>query len=629
MRVGFCMTGDHANAQLRLRGRRALGGLLSVEQGGDGAAVLIGRLHYREDLLRALAGDGTAPATAGDAALVLSAYRRWGWPGLCRLEGCFALAVLDTKRWRLYARRDLLGGFPLYWGQYGRRIAVGTSLRDVCDWTGATALDPEYEAEYLMLPCCGEHEPADERTPYRGVQRLLPQAILDADLSAGRVRVVKHWDWLDHLEEPAAKDLPAIAARYRELLGAAVRQRLVGPTAAHLSGGLDSTSVALLAAAEIERGAAAGPLHTISLVYDAMTVLSRERELIEGAVRGNPCVIPHLIPADGLLDFAPYAAPPHHEEPWPWLGAAGTEMARVAEARKAGVSTVLTGQGADELLDLGPYHLTDLLRRGRLLRAWREACRAAHGENCGVWPILFPFGIQNGVPLWLRDGLRPLLRQGRSDWLHMGQFTIPPWIRPGYAKRYALRERAWARARRHQPAGCPSLLSVALSKIAGRTGDLGRWYLSAPQGILVEHPFLDPRLICFLLGVHARVPPPPRGVAKPVLVEAMKGVLPDSIRLRSKAGFFNEPYFRGLARHAAELEAVVRSAGSAAPDWLDAETLVHCVRQSALGIGNDRIQMDRLNVTLSWLKWLALRREATAAGPRAVDRPLGRPLPVG
>ena len=472
-------------------------------------------------------------------------------------------------------------------------------------WVRAAELDREYEAEYLMLPTCGTHELPGERTPYRGVQQLRPQTLLSVKLPAGKAQVHEYWNWLDRLEEPKSSDLSALGARYLELIRAAVRDRMVGRTAAHVSGGLDSTSVALLALAEIERGEAEGPLHTISLVYDSMAVLARERSVIEEAVAGRVHAVPHLIAGDGLLDFAPYAAPVIHEEPWPWLSMAGTETARTAAAQSAGVQTVLTGQGADELLDMGPYHLTDLLRKGRWVRAWREACAAARAENCGVWPILYPFGLRNLLPAWAQDGSGPILGGGYTDWLHMGDGSIPPWVRREYAKRHHLRDRGVAHARRHYEPGRPTLLSIALGKIENRIGDIGRWYLSAPRGILVEHPFLDPRLICFLLGVHARVAPQPRTVPKPVLVEAVKGVVPDSIRLRNKAGFFNEPYFRGIARHARELERLIFAAHPAALEWLDPGALVHCLRQSALGIGNDRIQMDRMNVALSWLRWQA------------------------
>jgi asparagine synthase (glutamine-hydrolysing) len=620
MRFGFCFASDADGARFYLSGPPALGRFLSSARVESTTAVILGRLHYRGDLISRLMDRQRPADNASDASYVLAAYHQWGRDGLNRLEGCFALAVWDGAKRHVYARRDLLGGFPLYWAVQGRRAAVGTSLDQVRDWTGSGEMDPDYEAEYLMLRSCGENEVASERTPYRGVQRLLPQTILDADLEAGRASVLRHWDWLDEMEDPGSTELPAVAARYGELLRDAVRERMSGLTAAHVSGGLDSTSVALLAAEEIRKGDAVGPLHTISLVYDSMSVLSREREVINSAVKDNPLLVPHFIAGDALLDFEPYFTPPDHEEPWPWLGAAGTERARTDAAIKAGVRTVLTGQGADEFLDLGPYHITDLLRRGRFFRAWRAASAAAHGENCGIWPILYPFGVRNLLPTSLRDGFSPLLTGGQTGWLRMGEFTLPPWIRADYAKRHSLRDRLRAQARRFLARGTPHLLSVALEKIASRAGDLGRWYLSAPQGVLVEHPFLDPRLICFLLGVHARMAPQPRAISKPILVEAMKGILPDPIRLRSKAGFFNEPYFRGIACYANELERELCTDRQVIPDWLDAGALAHCLRQSALGIGTDRVQMDRLNVTLSWLKWLSLRRRTRAIGD---DTPAG------
>ena len=619
MRGGFCVTSDGPVVRFHLLGGPPMRRLLAFHQAPDGAALLVGRLHYREDLSRALGVTAAPRATANDGGLVLAAYRRWGRQGLERLEGCFAAVVWDANERRLYARRDLLGGFPLFWAQRGHRFAAGTHLPSVCSWVGATRMDPEYQADYLMLPTCGVHEPASERTPYEGVQRLGPRAVLDAELAAGRVRVAEHWDWLDRIEEPTSSAPGAIAERFLELLRGAVRQRMVGRTAAHVSGGMDSTAVALLALEETQRGAAAGPLHTISLVYDAMTVLAREREIIESVVCERPGVVAHLIAGDRLFDFAPYAAPPEHDEPWPWLGMAETELARADEAERAGVDTVLTGQGADDLLDLGPHHLADLLRRGRLLLAWREACASAHAENCGVWPILYPFGIRTLLPAWARDGLGPHLRGGRADWRNLGDYTLPPWIRPAYARRFRLWERAAACDALARRPRLPAPVTTVLERVARRTGDLGRWYITAPRGVLVEHPFLDPRLVRFLIGVHATTPPRPRTRPKPILVDATAGILPDSIRLRNKAGFFNEPYFRGIAAHAAALERLVSASAPAADAWLDPDALILCLRQSALGIGTDRCQMDRLNVTLSWLRWRSL---AQGGASSADDLPI-------
>ena len=54
---------------------------------------------------------------------------------------------------------------------------------------------------------------------------------------------------------------------YLERLSGAVRERLRGQVAAHLSGGMDSTGVSLIARNCLAQGAGRGPLHTLSLVY--------------------------------------------------------------------------------------------------------------------------------------------------------------------------------------------------------------------------------------------------------------------------------------------------------------------------------------------------------------------------
>ena len=143
MQVGFCVQGSNEDLRFGLLGQSALGRLLSFKQAEFACTVLLGRLHYRSELLHALADQQIPLNMANDADLVLSAYRCWGPDALNRLEGCFALALWDAEKRRLYARRDLLGGFPLYWGHRGRRVAVGTNLQEVCEWISATVLDQE------------------------------------------------------------------------------------------------------------------------------------------------------------------------------------------------------------------------------------------------------------------------------------------------------------------------------------------------------------------------------------------------------------------------------------------------------------------------------------------------------
>jgi asparagine synthase (glutamine-hydrolysing) len=330
--------------------------------------------------------------------------------------------------------------------------------------------------------------------------------------------------------------------------------------------------------------------------------------VISELTRGRANLSPQELVSDERLDFSCYAEPPPHDEPWPWLSAAQTELDLADAAARVGARTLLTGQGSDELNDTGPYHITDLIRRGRIRAAYREVAQSAAAENAGFWTIAVPFGLVPLLPAWLHQGWPRSPRDMRG----MSRTSVAPWIAADFAHRFGVREILMNRARELYSACRPTVLSVALSSIRNRAGDLGRWYLGLPRGILTTHPFLDPRLISFSLGIHSRFSPPPRGSPKPLLAAAMRGVLPDEIRLRHKAGYFNEPVYRGLARHLPELKRLVCDSPLDELSFIDREKLTECLEQAALGIGATRAGLDRLNITLAILRWLSLRAERPA-----------------
>src|SRR5262249_38046191 len=116
MQVGFTVLCREGLAECRVHGGPAASPLLPCHHSGEQAAVLFGRLYHRHDLLGRLTGlpEGLTEAARGsDAALALAAYLDGGVAGLGRLEGDFALAILDHGHGRLIGLRDPLGGYPL------------------------------------------------------------------------------------------------------------------------------------------------------------------------------------------------------------------------------------------------------------------------------------------------------------------------------------------------------------------------------------------------------------------------------------------------------------------------------------------------------------------------------------
>ena len=489
MAPAFQISAGPAGWKCHIFDSRQANGLLAWAQVDDLFVALLGRLYYKNDLNAVPNIAGQPPAS--DAELVARLYQTAGEAALTKLEGDFSLAVIDLARDRLLALRDPFGGYPIYWIERGDELHLGNSLSRLAALQASREISGDYVAEFLAMQSYGEQEPVCEETIYRGVRRLLPGVLLTHRRGELQPRRVACWNWLDRRVDPGTDALPRIAEVYRDTLRSAVRHRMEGRLAAQLSGGMDSTSVTMLALGCLAETSHCDSIAALSLVYREMRMLAPERSVIENLAASDERLRPMPICGDELSDFQLFAAAPPHDEPWPWLSAAHLESAMMDAAAQFGAATILTGQGADELLDTGPFQVADLLRRGRLLRAIGEARQSARAENVGLWSILLPFGVVPLLPAAWRDGLRPLAPR-RATFRQLRRNDVPPWILPEFACRFHLRDRLLARSRAMFSACRPVALSVALNSLRGRHGDLGRWYLGLPRGIHLARPFLDP-----------------------------------------------------------------------------------------------------------------------------------------
>ncbi len=585
----------------------------------DCQAVLMGRLYYRSELKARLPDAGDDRSPVGDADLALAAYRHRGLAGVEQLEGDFALVIWDRKQRHLLASREAMGGYPIYWLHQGETVAFATGLRPLVDRLPRRALNVEFLGEMLMLP--NFEIDYFEGTVFEGVRRLVPGWSITADLPRGTVGQHEFWKWPERAVDPGTACTTELADQYGQLLRQAVRERLKGCMAAHFSGGMDSTSVALLAREELVREGR--PLHTLSLTYQGLANLHNETPFLEEALN-RPGLVAHRIPADNILDFDVFHDMPLHDEPIPGLQRVGVERALLRAAAAVGADTVLTGTGADEMLAQRPFRIADLLRRGRLGAAWSESCRWARARNSSIWSVLRPCGLTPLMPAWAQVGLRALFHQGYADWKHQNFWTIAPWVLPDFARRGQLRDRALNNVRRHFHAAGTVVQSEALERARSAVGDWGRYTLAAPLGIVAAHPFRDLRVFRYALGIRVHVRPEP-GAQKPILAEAMRDVLPANIRQRRGKTHYNSVYYTGLSRNQAYLEQLIRASPSEELGLFDKASLLSCLHQAALGISSPHGAIS-LDNTLSIVKWLDLlpRWLEQRPVPSRVIRPDGR-----
>ncbi len=604
MEFGFTVLNRPSGVEVEVAGRGPNPHpLVSLSRQEEDFAVLAGRLRYREALRDRLVA--SERPGENDAALALGAYHALGLEGLEAIEGDFALAIWDSKDRRLIGCRDPLGGYPLFWTETSSISAFSTSLERLLPYQPRRALNLEYCAEFLMMPAQW-NEGGSEVCAYEGIRRVLPGTLVSLAPSCEAPRRRKYWIWHERIEDPGTGDIPEIAERYAVLLRTAVREHIQGTALVHFSGGMDSTSIALMAGILAQEGQVSHPVHTVSLEYDRIPDLKRESPYIDAALEVAEGIVPHRVAADGILDYDSFPEPPDLEEPYAGLWRLSMDRVSIELAARIGASTVLSGIGADEIHHLLPYHLADSLRQGKLRETWSEATRWARKYNCSPWTVLQEYAALPGTALWrMRRSICSLLRRSAGPLSAQDDWTVPPWIEPRFARNYHLAERAMAHARRREDgAAHNTVLSQALRTLSNRPGDVVRWSVAAPLGIAYAHPFFDTRILAFGLGILTRIKPEP-GLMKPVLAEAMRDVLPASIRdRRSKVGF-NAIYFKGIGRNLPYLESMIESAPEAAWRLFDRKILLENLQEASLA-GTGVRKLQRLNYTLGLIRWLCM-----------------------
>jgi asparagine synthase (glutamine-hydrolysing) len=323
------------------------------------------------------------------------------------------------------------------------------------------------------------------------------------------VRLRRYWT-LPVEEEIRYRQEGDYVERFRELLGLAVHDRLRAPRAAlMMSGGLDSSSVAATA-----RGAAPssqGNLKAVTLVYERL-IPDDERQY-SGLVAQALNLPIQYVAVDGYNLFDGWEdAQARPSEPFSeWLLAIQDDALRLASAFSR---TVLTGQGGDPALSTSiTHHARSLLKGLQLARLLRDFGRFALAE--GRFSRLY-FDTR-----WRVFRTRRARPGGR-----------PAWLAPEFSARFPYEERL------------SQISEVASSKHPLRphayqvlTSPLWPYqfalYDPGTTRVPVEcrHPYFDLRLVRFLL----RVPPVPWCTDKEIVRRALRGILPDSVRLRRKS----------------------------------------------------------------------------------------------
>ncbi len=236
--------------------------------------VFNGEIYNYRELREELRGLGHQFRSQADSEVILHAYEAFGDRCVERFNGMFAIAIWDRARRRLWLARDRLGVKPLYYVFDGQTFAFASEIKALREGEGVgRKANPRAIAQYLHFSYS-----LDEETWFEGVRKLMPGWTASLSVASG-LSLRKYWDPIDRYRTPDAT--PGYADRIRELLHDSIRLRLRSdvPLGAHLSGGLDSSSVVALMSQQLEV-----PVHTFSGAFREGGEYD-EREFIHQVVR--------------------------------------------------------------------------------------------------------------------------------------------------------------------------------------------------------------------------------------------------------------------------------------------------------------------------------------------------------
>ena len=455
----------------------------------------------------------------GDTEVLLKAWARWGIAALDRLEGMFALAILDTEQRTLTLARDPYGIKPLFYTHDRDRLAFCSELKGLlAAGMQHPRLDWQAAIDYLQW----SNYDQSERTFIEGVSQLSPghYAVLDID-SGALGEPVRYWS--PSVQQSFRGSYSEATDTVRSLFIDSVHRNLRSdvPLGIALSGGIDSSAI-VGAVRHLEPDL---PINTFSYIAPGFAQSEHEWIATVAAALGATSHTVETYAGDLERDLDDLIL--SQGEPFGSTSIyAQYQVFRLA--REQGVIVTLDGQGGDE--QFAGYSGYPAPRMRSLIETGHLAGAASFARSWGTWPGRDSRGMLveaagQFAPASVRGRI---LRQPASPLLDLGALADR-----GVDTRFPLSQDEPVRGRRVASTLRTALTRVGLPALL-RHGDRNSMRFSIESRV----PFLDRTLSEFTLGLPEEWLVGPDGTSKRILRDAVRGLIPDEIvDRRDKVGF--------------------------------------------------------------------------------------------
>jgi asparagine synthase (glutamine-hydrolysing) len=554
-----------------------------------------GRLDNRETI--AECAGLTATVNTPDPLIITNAFSKCGERIFAQLIGEFALTLWRTDTRELMFVRSSDGTRPIYYVLDHDRLLWASDFAHLVRVSQIDLIiNEEYLLEYLVS------QPSPQHTPLSNVH-VVPSNSLVRFVNDDFRPPCQLWNPNNIQEHPCASDKEYEEACREKLIDAVrVRLRAKPPIFAELSGGLDSSSIVLLADQLVhhEKHNPSARLTTLSCIYEESQT-SDEQYFIRSVEDQRGLQGFHLSEKEqsitlGLKNITFTGIP----NPLHCFSARYPRFR--AWMRQNGARVLLTGLGGDNLFwsDIDPVPLlADCLSQCEFRRAHTECARWSQWMGLPYFQLL-----SESLPL--------ALRQLSSQAPIKECPVLPSWLGSKYRK--AAQVKRWTtkifwRVKTTPGRGAQfRLLESLFTQLAAD-------HMSEYHELYISHPFTHRPLVEFCLSVPLSQLMR-NGESRSLQRRALADVLPAKVLRRKGKGLLDEALARAVQR---EWEQTLNL-----PKWqvcergfLDVVTLREALTASRLGLkSQDLIRVFSLE---RWLRSLSLiHRGNSQEGPTSL-----------
>jgi len=484
--------------------------------------VFNGEIYNFVELRKELESGGYRFVTDSDTEVILASYAKWGADCQFKFNGMWAFAIWDAQEQKIFLSRDRFGVKPLIYYFNGKRFAFASEMKAFLALDGfRVEFSPSVVSASLTDATLIE---GTENCLLEGLKRLQGGHCLTLT-RAGDLKIRRWWNTLEHLVEIPQRD-DEQAEKYRELFldACRIRMRSDVPIGTALSGGLDSSSV-LSAMSHIRNSGDT----TNRMAYEWQKAFIGtypgkaidERSYADEVIKHTGVTPVYCeMNADMYLQYFHQILYQYEELSDIHLGPWFVHK----KQRENGVVVTIDGHGGDEALGGYTWHVFAAMKDAknnplRFLELVSIRNNMSLTKSAGSY-----FNAIKNFGGRLANKFRP---QKETSWL-----TAAPQEFYSPAMEADMR---LLNARDHLFQRLYTDFHFTHLPMVLRNFDR----LSMAHGVEVRSPFMDWRLVCFAFSL-----PSDRKIGgqytKQILRDAMKGILPEAIRVRAKKqGFTN------------------------------------------------------------------------------------------